>query len=89
MENLKICKIDSYNVYAYITEFWRYIVDVDEIQFNNVIDEAKACAKKHNLEFKTEIDEDLCSDGIIYKNFKLDDRVIAYIQYISIEDDDI
>ncbi len=89
MEELKFCRIDSYNVFVYIHERWNYIVDVDETQFNHVIEEAETAARVHDLDLITEIDiNDFC-DGVIYKNYKIDGRVFAYIQYRPIEDDEV
>lgn len=86
MEDLNLCIIDSYNVFVNITDTWRYIISVSEREFKLVIDEAVACACENHTSLKIEIDvKDFC-DGIVSKDYRLNDRLIAYIQYKLIED---
>ena len=87
MKDLNLYKVLSYNVFVYITEDWKYIVDVDEDKFKKVISEAEACAKKNGVELVSEIDENdkFCNGDIIYKNYKINDREFAYISFIKID----
>ena len=89
MEDLKFCRIDSYNVILNIGGCWDYIVDVDEKQFKNVIGEAESCARSNDMDLITDIVINEFLDGVVYKNYRINGHVFAYIQYRSLEDDEL
>lgn len=83
MENEKFYKLDGYCVYVTIADSWRYIVNVSEIEFNHVIEEAEACTKNRKMKLTVEIEKD---DMFLHKNYRVDGRLFAYIRYIEICD---
>lgn len=88
-KDLKFCRIDSYNVILNIGGCWDYIVVVDENQFKHVIEESEACARSNDMDLITEIVINEFLDGVVYKNYKINGHLFAYIQYISLEDDEL
>ena len=89
MEDLKFCRLDSYNVILNIGGCWDYIVEVDKKQFKNVIDEAVACSRSNDMDLITEIVKNQFLDGVVYMNYRINGHVFAYIQYTFIEDDEL
>jgi len=81
MENEKYYKLDGYCVYVTIADSWRYIVNVSEIEFKHVIEEAEACSCNRGKELIIETEKD---EIFLNKNYIFDGRIFAYIRYIEI-----